>query len=95
MLKGEGVYTAKCPECSRSILIHLLSDGSISPNKCPGCEMGFEGINKGEQRSTFVIVAKTKQSKIVDNVVKNGERRSTFVIVDKTKQSKKMKKAKK
>jgi hypothetical protein len=29
--------------------------------------MGFESIEQGEQRNTFVIVAKKKQSKIVVN----------------------------
>jgi DNA-directed RNA polymerase subunit RPC12/RpoP len=55
MLK-KGVYTSQCPNCSRSILIHLLSDGSISPNKCSKCEAEFEGIDKGEERNTFVII---------------------------------------
>lgn len=64
MLKN-GVYTTKCPKCSRSVLIHLSSDGSISPNKCSQCEIGFESIEKGEQRNTFVVVAKKKESKIV------------------------------
>lgn len=66
MLK-KGVYTSRCPKCGRSILIHLASDGSISPNKCSVCETEFEGIGKGGERNTFVIVVKTKESTIVVN----------------------------
>ncbi len=66
MLK-KGVYTAKCPTCSRSILMHLASDGSISPKECPECQTGFKGIDNGEQRNTFVIVVGTKKSEIVVN----------------------------
>lgn len=47
--------------------MHITSDGSISPKKCPGCPMEFEGIDKGEQRNTFVIVAKEKKSTIIVN----------------------------
>lgn len=67
MLKNAGVYTTKCPKCSRSILIHLASDGSISPQKCFDCHLEFDGINHGEQRNTFVVVLKEKKLKIVVN----------------------------
>lgn len=63
MLKNKGVYTTKCPTCTRLILMHVLSDGSISPDKCPECELEFASIDKGEQRNTFVITAKTNTSK--------------------------------
>lgn len=45
--------------------MHVLSDGSISPNKCSVCETEFEELKKGEERNTFVIVARAKKSTIV------------------------------
>lgn len=67
MIKDKGVYTTKCPKCTRSIVMHVLSDGSISPDMCPECELGFEGIDRGKERNTFVIVSKTGKSKVVVN----------------------------
>ena len=58
MLKKAGVYTAKCPKCSRSILVHLASDGSVSPSECSKCHAEFAGIDNGEQRNTFVVIVK-------------------------------------
>jgi len=63
MIKKAGVYTAKCPGCGRSILVHLASDGSVSPSECPGCHVGFAGIDNGEQRHTFVAVVKKAEVK--------------------------------
>jgi hypothetical protein len=67
MIKTAGVYTTKCPKCTRSILIHVSSDGSISPNKCKECSIEFECIEHGEERNTFVVVVKTEKSKAVVN----------------------------
>jgi hypothetical protein len=64
MLKDTGVYTSKCPKCSRSTFIHLESDGSFNPKKCFDCRTEFEGITKGEQRNTFVIVLKQENKSI-------------------------------
>lgn len=47
--------------------MHLTPDGSISPNKCYDCDMEFEGIDKGEQRNTFVVIVKEKKSTVVGN----------------------------
>ena len=69
MLKKAGVYTAKCPKCGRSILVHLASDGSVSPSECRDCYVEFAGIDNGEQRNTFVAVVKTEKSKIVVNEI--------------------------
>ena len=65
MLK-KGVYTAECPKCSRSILMHVLSDGSVSPHKCSKCELELAGIDNGEQRNTFVAVVKKAEVKEVE-----------------------------
>jgi uncharacterized Zn finger protein (UPF0148 family) len=67
MLKDTGVYTSKCPKCGRSILMHLSSDGSVSPKKCPECHIEFEGIDNGEHRNTFVVVVKKEKSRIFVN----------------------------
>jgi hypothetical protein len=61
MIKNKGVYTSKCPACSRSIVMHVLADGSSSPNKCPDCDLWFAGIDNGEDRNTYVLVARTSQ----------------------------------
>ena len=75
MINDKGVYTTKCPKCTRSIVMHILSDGSISPSKCPDCELLFSGIDKGKERNTFVIVPGVKKSNIFANeeVVKASE----------------------
>lgn len=67
MIKNQGVYTAKCPKCSRSILIHVSSDGSISPDKCKECSLEFGCVEYGEQHNTFVIVPKEKKKTIFVN----------------------------
>lgn len=65
MIKDKGVYTTKCPKCTRSIVMHVSSEGSISPDSCSECGLDFEGLDKGNVRNTFVIVPKTGKSKIV------------------------------
>lgn len=64
MLKNQGVYTIKCPKCSRTIIIHLESDGVISHKKCSDCQMEFEGLDVGEGRNSFVVVPKVKKTGI-------------------------------
>lgn len=63
MIKDQGVYTTNCPTCTRLILMHVLSDGSISPNKCAHCGTDFAGLEKGNERNTFVVVSGTSKSK--------------------------------
>lgn len=59
MITAKGVYTASCPKCGSPTLIHVLdSDGSISTKNCSGCEAKFKGIDKGEQRNSFVAILK-------------------------------------
>ena len=67
MIKNKGVYTTECPACSRSTIMHVLSDGSISPNKCTHCEMGFAGLENGLVRNTFVIVPASEKFSIFGN----------------------------
>lgn len=57
----KGVYTTECPTCHRSILMHVLSDNSISQKKCVACETEFERLDKGEDFNTFVVVPKAKK----------------------------------
>lgn len=60
----KGVYTTECPTCHRTILMHILSDGSISQRKCAGCETEFQRLDKGDEPNTFVIVPKAKKTTI-------------------------------
>ena len=67
MIKDKGVYTTKCPTCTRVIVMHVSTDGSISPNKCSECELGFAGLQQGEERNTFVIIPAVKKLNIFGN----------------------------
>ena len=67
MIKKAGVYTAKCPGCGQSVLVHLASDGSISPDKCKECSLEFECVEYGEQRNTFDIVVKEEKLFFIAN----------------------------
>lgn len=67
MIKNKGVYTTECPACSRLIIMHVLNDGSISPNKCIHCEMGFVGLEHGATRNTFVIATAAEKFSIFGN----------------------------
>ena len=78
MIKKAGVYTAKCPGCGRSILVHLASDGSVSPSECPDCHVEFAGIDNGEQRNTFVAIVKIEKSKWHWRV-QGGARNKSFI----------------
>lgn len=89
MINKQGVYTTKCHECTRSILIHVLYDGSISPNKCSKCEAEFEGIDNGEQRNTFVIVPAVKKLKIFVDEEANKTGKKPFEAFPLTKKSSK------
>lgn len=61
----KGVYTTGCPICHRLILMHILSDGSISQKKCAACETEFQRLDKGEEPNTFVIVPKENKKTII------------------------------
>ena len=67
--------------------MHVLSDGSISPNKCSVCETEFGGIDKGEERNTFVIVVKTKKSTTVANQEAEEKPKAKKVTVKSHKES--------
>jgi len=79
MINKTGVYTTKCPACTRSILMHVLSDGSISPTKCAHCEMAFAGLENGEERNTFTIVPAVKKLNIFSNEASEERKHTTPV----------------
>ena len=92
MIKNKGVYTTKCPTCTRSIVMHVLSDGSISPDKCKECFLEFECVEYGEQRNTFVIIPKAKKKILILNqeaeeTKKTGENEAFSLTKKATKKS--------
>lgn len=68
--------------------MHVLSDGSISPDMCSECDLGFGGLDKGEERNVFVIVPKTNKSKVAVNE-EVGETKKTFGTFSLTKKASK------
>ncbi len=89
MIKGKGVYTTKCPKCTRSIVMHVLADGSISPNSCPDCEIGFGSLDKGKERNSFVITLKTEKPESIVSKDDKDEKSSTNFFQMTKKDSKK------
>lgn len=73
----KGTYTAICPACGSSTLIHLLFDGSISPSKCVGCEVGFGGIEAGEERNSFVFVGIVEEEEKIEEGTKKTDKKSS------------------